>query len=219
MEMNEYSYEEIVAMFSDPISILNAGFPVIFAIVISLIILAFYGYRLWTYEIKIIVAVVLGVVGYTLSSTYIPLESMPAGINLPAIIGFACAILGAVIAKFLFKLSIFASGAFLGFSLGSVVFYPLLLGILTDVAFMYEPYMIYVVGGVIALLLGILFVTLFKHVYIIITSLGGMITAGFLVGTLIMPSNAGIFVGVILGIVMGIVAMTKQYKMAREMEE
>ena len=46
-----------------------------------------------------------------------------------------------------------------------------------------------------------------------------MITAGFLVGTLIMPSNAGIFVGVILGIVMGIVAMTKQYKMAREMEE
>ena len=193
MEMNEYSYEEIVAMFSDPISILNAGFPVIFAIVISLIILAFYGYRLWTYEIKIIVAVVLGVVGYTLSSTYIPLESMPAGINLPAIIGFACAILGAVIAKFLFKLSIFASGAFLGFSLGSVVFYPLLLGIL--------------------------FVTLFKHVYIIISSLGGMITAGFLVGTLIMPSNAGIFVGVILGIVMGIVAMTKQYKMAREMEE
>ena len=219
MEMNEYSYEEIVAMFSDPISILNAGFPVIFAIVISLIILAFYGYRLWTYEIKIIVAVVLGVVGYTLSSTYIPLESMPAGINLPAIIGFACAILGAVIAKFLFKLSIFASGAFLGFMLGSAVFYPLLLGILTDMPFMYEPYMIYVVGGVIALLLGILFVTLFKHVYIIISSLGGMITAGFLVGTLIMPSNAGIFVGVALGIVMGIVSMTKQYKMAREIDE
>ena len=110
MEMNEYSYEEIVAMFSDPISILQAGFPVIFGIVIGLIILAFYGYRLWSYEVKIIVAIVLGVVGYTLSSTYIPLESMPAGINLPAIIGFVCAILGAVIAKFLFKLSIFASG-------------------------------------------------------------------------------------------------------------
>ena len=219
MEMNEFNYEEIVAMFSDPISILQAGFPVIFALVISLIILAFYGYRLWTYEIKIIVAVVLGVVGYTLSLTYIPLESMPAGINLPAIIGFVCAILGAVIAKFLFKLSIFASGAVLGFMLGSAVFYPLLLGILTDIPFMYEPYMIYVVGGVIALLLGILFVTLFKHVYIIITSLGGMITAGYLVGVLIMPSTTGIFVGAILGIVMGIVAMTKQYKMAREMEE
>lgn len=219
MEMNEFNYEEIVAMFSDPISILQAGFPVIFALVISLIILAFYGYRLWNYEVKIIVAIVLGVVGYTLSSTYIPLESMPAGINLPAIIGFVCAILGAVIAKFLFKLSIFVSGAFLGFMLGSAVFYPLLLGILTDMPFMYEPYMIYVVGGVIALLLGILFVTLFKHVYIIISSLGGMITAGYLVGVLIMPSTTGIFVGVILGIVMGIVAMTKQYKMAREMEE
>lgn len=219
MEMNEFNYEEIVAMFSDPVSILQAGFPVILGIVISLIILAFYGYRLWSYEVKIIVAIVLAVVGYTLSSTYIPLESIPEGINLPVIIGFVCAILGAVIAKFLFKLSIFASGAFLGFSLGSVVFYPLLLGILTDMPFMYEPYMIYVVGGVIALLLGILFVTLFKHVYIIITSLGGMITAGYLVGVLIMPSTTGIFVGVILGIVMGIVSMTKQYKMAREMEE
>ena len=215
--MNEINFVEIGATLGDLYA--TAGFPAVLGIVIALIILAFYGYRLWSFEVKIIVAIALGVVGWSLATAYIPLESIPEGINLPVIIGIACAILGAVIAKFLFKLSIFASGAFLGFSLGSVVFYPLLLGILTDVAFMYEPYMIYVVGGVIALLLGILFVTLFKHVYIIISSLGGMITAGFLVGTLIMPSNAGIFVGVILGIVMGIVAMTKQYKMAREMEE
>ena len=217
MEMNEINFEEIGATLGDLYA--TAGFPAVLGIVIALIILAFYGYRLWSFEVKIIVAIALGVVGWSLATAYRPLESIPEGINLPVIIGIACAILGAVIAKFLFKLSIFASGAFLGFSLGSVVFYPLLLGILTDVAFMYEPYMIYVVGGVFALLLGIIFVTLFKHVYIIISSLGGMITAGFLVGTLIMPSNAGIFVGVALGIVMGIVAMTKQYKMAREMEE
>ena len=215
--MNEINFVEIGATLGDLYA--TAGFPAVLGIVIALIILAFYGYRLWSFEVKIIVAIALGVVGWSLATAYIPLESIPEGINLPVIIGIACAILGAVIAKFLFKLSIFASGAFLGFSLGSVVFYPLLLGILSDVAFMYEPYMIYVVGGVFALLLGILFVTLFKHVYIIITSLGGMITAGYLVGALISPTPIGTLVGVALGIVMGIVSTTKQYKMAREMEE
>ena len=182
--------------------------------VVGLIALAIYSYRLWHVEMKFISALGFGYLGYFLGVTLIKEPILMAGeidINLPAVIGCVAALIGAVLAKPLEKLVVFAAGGIGGFSLGAVVF-PLIASVAPEAEFFTQPYAFYIISGVLALLGAILALLLFKHVYIIFTSIGFMFLAGGTIAATISSSEVVSTVLPIVFAILGIFCAKAQYK-------
>lgn len=197
----------------------SLGFPVALSLVISLILIAFYSYRVFKLELAAAGAMLFGNIGYSMLAPLI-FRSLPTpeGVNLYAIVGVICAIVGAAVMASVHKLAIFAVGGGVGFLLGQTVYSVILekapelsegfLG--TEVGF-------YVVAGSTALAVAVLMLLLFKPIFIILTSVGGMYFATLTVVQLVYPGiytlgDTGELATLALGGILGICAAAKQFK-------
>ena len=217
--MNEFSgiYEGIMSgeILADPTMLLSmVTFPVALIAAALLVLTAIYGYRIFKTTISVTVCVACGVVGSTLAPFILASLPIPAieGVSLSAIVGVVLAGIGLLLGFKLYKLSLFISCA-----VGSYFVYTpvatLIAAMLPDVPLLNSPEGLMIVSAVLALLTGILMLLLFKPLYIIITSIGGVALAVGLIAVSVAPGYpvAGL-VGLGVGALLGIPAAKHQFK-------
>lgn len=192
-----------------------AEFPIAIIIVLLFTALAFYSYSLFKKSVELAGAISLGALGYYLSDFIIfgaATESAEGNIDVCALIGIGCAILGAIVAHSVYKLAIFASGSAIGYALGSVVLTEIGNSIESDA--LSNPAIVATFSTVSALVLGALFLVAFKPLYIFTTSLGGMVIASYvLISTVFVnDTDARSISAIIVGLVVGAIAVIYQYK-------
>ena len=186
-------------------------FPVIFVAAVALVLNALYAYKFFEIEFSIICASVLGLAGFYGIKLFIePSIALPEGINVAALVGFILAIVGALLSRFLLKVFLFLDGAAAGFLLSYLVFTSML-----------EPSLgvyVWIVHIICAVLLGIIFLLAFKFVYIMITSVLGMIVCACLVELLVLPSGGalGLIGAIVVGLIAGIFTAGYQYRLSRD---
>ena len=193
------------------------GFVITLASVLVLGLIALFSYKIFKLSLTIIGALAFGAIGSMfLAPLLINAIGEVGAVNLTAIVGFVCALIGGLLMHFLFKLALFVTGAAGGWFFVA----PFVLALLQsqfEAEFFATETGYYVVSAVCALLAAILFMFLFKFLYIVITSVGGMTVAGFMVGSAIMPANLIVWVAfAAIGLIAGIFAAVYQYKINAE---
>ncbi|MBR6736908.1 MAG: hypothetical protein IKL82_00895 [Clostridia bacterium] len=214
-------------------------FLAIIAVAILVLILAFNSYKMFKLLIGIAGAVGGAYAGYTFLVPLLPLEGVLPGVNLGAVIALACAGIGALVGYFLYMVGIFAIGGWVGWTIGLSILASIVSSGSTA-EFFQQEYAVYIFGGVGALILAILFVSLFKHVMIIIPSLVLCTSISSVLGLYVgfdfkqIPAILSelklgnpveidftttiIVIGVfaVIGLIVGIFAMSHQYKVEKE---
>ena len=192
-----------------------AGFPIMLVAVLLLGLLALYSYKIFKITLTLGGAIVFGMIGNSMLTPIILgfMEKAPEGINLGIAVGFVCALIGGVLMNFFFKLALFISGAGAGWMVGATVV-ELVRGLFPTVEFLKGDLGALVISAFSALTLGVLSLFLFKFIYIVFTSLGGMIAAIVMVVTSIKPDpGIGVLsVAVVIGMIAGIIAAAGQSK-------
>ena len=207
--------------FSNPELLLSLiTFPVAIIAAAVLILLAIYGYRLFKTTISVVVCIVCGIAGSFIAPFILEAASVPTvieGVSLSAVIGIVFAGIGLLLGFKLYKISLFISctaGAYLIYSpiitLLPVVFPDLPI---SQLPIINTPEGIMITSAVLAILTGILLLLLFKPLYIIITSVGGVAVATALIAISVAPTyEMTVWVGLILGAILGIPAAKHQFK-------
>lgn len=180
-------------------------------------LLAFEGYKLFKMLVYIGGAFAFGYLGITyltplIAETVVPM--LPANINFPGLVAVVCALIAVFLTRCAYTFMIMVIGGVGGYFLGSTVIYNLLVGYFNTLDFLQGDMVKHIVGGVIAALLALIFILLFKHIYMLATSFGGMIACALLLQNIVMPSadeNTQICF-IILGVAVGIFALVHQYK-------
>lgn len=193
-----------------------AGFPIVLVAVLLLGLLAMYSYKIF----RIILTVGGSIVCGTLGSTFVaPLVvkfvgQTVAGFDMVYSIGFICALLGGLLMNAFFKLALFISGAGAGWIMGGMFVYGMIVAMFPNIPYISEPLGMICVKGICALVVGILSLFLFKFVYIVFTSIGGMIGAIVLVIISIKPhpGTPALMIAVLIGLILGIIFAIKQYQ-------
>ena len=195
-------------------------FPISLVVVLILGLSALYSYRIFKIMLTVTGALGAGIGGYLGAAPLIlnSLESVPEAFDLKVVIGIVAALLGGLLINFLFKVALCLSGAAVGFLGGSTLILPLLINQFPDSEFFTGNAGLWVVGGICALILGILFIFLFKFFYIVTSSLGGMIGASVILGVQVAPNSGmiAIIISALIGVIAGIFAAVFQYKSAAE---
>lgn len=191
-------------------------FDIILPTCVALLVLAFYGLRLYKICMSITGAYGLGMVASIISA-----ELMDTGILQPfaenisayhtiLIISLSAAAVGFLLGTLLDKIVLFLGGAVGGYVATEIVAGMLFPGMLT-------PEVLMVVSAVVGVVLGILLCVLFKFVYIIITSLGGMALIGAILGLTFFPEDMNmVLIFTIGGAVVGIIPAIVQFKKDNE---
>ncbi len=192
-----------------------AEFPIALIAILLFTALAFYSYSLFKKSVELAGAISLGALGYYLSDFIIfgaETKAADSEINVCALIGLGCAIIGAIVAHSVYKLAIFASGSAIGYALGSVILTEI--GKYVESDALSNSAIVATFSTVAALVLGALFLVAFKPLYIFTTSLGGMIAASYvLISTVfITETQARDITTIIVGLVIGAIAVIYQYK-------
>lgn len=182
-----------------------------------LTLLAFEGYKLFKMVVYAGGAFAFAYLGLTylaphLADSVAPM--LPPIISFPGLVAIACALLAVFLTRFAYTFMIMAIGGVSGYFLGSTVIYNLLIGYFNTLDFLKVDTVKYIVGGVMAALLALVFILLFKHIYMLLTSFGGMIGAALLLRNVVVPvADDTIKISfVVLGIAVGIFAIVHQYK-------
>ena len=196
------------------------GFVLTLPIAVVCVIVAFWGYKIFKASLSIVGALVFGVLGATVVGPLVvgSMGDVLPGINISAAIGFVLAIVGAILIGVLYKVGIFVSGAAGGYLIGQMLL-PLFASLLPDVEFITSELGTIIIPAVMALIVGIFSVFIFKFLYILATSVGGMTIVGFLVGTSVFnePDGTVLIASLVVGAIVGIFAMVRQYKNADDL--
>ena len=177
-------------------------FPIVLILAVVAGVLAFYGYTLFKKFLPLFGAVAFGIIGASIVAPLIPV-TLPI-VNLNAIVGIVLAVIGALLMIYAYKLAIFVIGAGIGFVVGYVVLAPMLS--LSGVVAL-------IVSGVLALIVAILSLRLFKPIFILVTSVVSLIAVGALGAFVVFAEPSIIFVAVlaVVGLIVGIFAAKKQF--------
>ena len=189
-------------------------FPNALSVIILFGILAFFGYRLFRYFLVIGGAVCSGLVGYTVIS---PLMmglldlSTPSQFLLSALLAIMLALAGGLLVNRFMRPSVYLFTACVGFYLFHQL--SLLLGQrVAPLAFLSEAAPAAIFATIMGLAFGSLVLPCFKILYVVITSIGGLTLAGYLIADLFFDSSALPYVFAVLGLIGGVFAMRYQLR-------
>jgi len=217
--LSSFVNEETMAQLEELYAQMLASFPILLSVALALILVALYSYRIFRLELSVGGAIGCGTAGYLFLAPFIleKIPNLPEGIDFAAIIAIVCAILGWVLIYALHKISLFLCGAGVGFYIGMILA-AYLAAALPDAAIFQNNIVFWVICGICALALGIIFVFLFKPLYIILTSFGGMIGAAMLMAIAIFgqPDSIVLYVTLGVGAVLGIIGTVVQFKKAND---
>ena len=180
-------------------------------------LIAFEGYKLFKMSVYGGGAFVFGLLGLWYLAPKIPetvRALIPDIIDFDALVALVCALVAVFLARFAFKFMIMILGGVAGYFLGSMYIYSILTNYFSTLDFLKMGVVKHVVGGVFAALLSILFLLLFKHIFMVLTSFGCMIDAFVFIRMMILP-NADMTLKIsfiVLGVAVGVAAVVRQYK-------
>ena len=200
----------------------NSSFYISLGLIAAFVVFALFGYKLFKIELAIIGAGAFGLLGFWYLAPLIVNalgEKVPENVNIYVITGLACAVIGAVLVILIHKLAIFVGGAAVGAAAGWGI--CIAVGMYyTDSEFINSMAGHIVFAAVGGILLGVLFLFLFKPIYIIVTSVGGMTVVGYLVASTVMSIQSPVVVGISMAVggVLGIFAAVYQFKSNRDSE-
>ncbi len=191
------------------------GFPIVLIAVLVLGLLALYSYRIFRITLTLGGAIAFGLVGSIVIAPLLKgmIGELPLGFQMEYVLGFIFALIGGVTMKFFFKVALFVSGAGVGWMFGTSVC-AIVQSFLPDVEFFSQQIGVWVIDGICAIIVGVLSLFLFKFIYIVSTSLGGMVGAAVLIVSTVKPQAGGYAtaVAVLIGIIAGIISAVNQYK-------
>lgn len=202
--------ESIISIYT------NFTIPITLVLVALLGLVAFFGYRILKYAIRLIAAVSFAVLGnYFVLDLVRDLISpmLPESFSVAAVAGLVFALLGLVLSIFCYKFVMFLAGGGLAFMLSDTI-----IGLIgTFVAlpsFLTEGLGKIIISILLALIVGLIFMYFFKLIYIVATSVGSLALAFALVVIAIIPTADSSLVGVAvaIGAIIGLVAMFLQFK-------
>lgn len=202
------------------ISIFESFKTPIFILLIALcVLMSLEGYKIFKGALYVIVPSALGFVAYKYVAEFVlskiggMLPAAPFGLDYKALIAFIFALIGVFFVRFAYKFTIMMLGGALGFALGYFFVANLIAGMFPTLTFLTLTPAKAVIALVCAGIVGIFFILLFKHLYILISSFGFMALAGFLAVMLILPDAPALykFLGAALGLLVGIYNTIHQY--------
>ena len=202
---------EVIAVYN------NYKTVIILASICLLALFAFEGYKLFRMAIYAGSAFGFAYVGYMYLAPALHAsvaEYIPNIINFNAIVALLCAVIAIFLTRFAYNFMIMLIGGASGYLLGSMVVYTILVHYFNTLDFLRADYVKHIVGGIFAAIFGILFILLFKHVFMVMTSFGCLIDAALLLQTLLVPNadwNIKICF-VIVAVAIAIFALVRQYK-------
>ena len=191
-------------------------FAVVLAAVVVCGIVALYSYKLFRIELVLEGILIFGILGGVVLGPMLEnvITFVPDSISISAVVGIALAIVGGLIMHFFFKFALFVTGAAIGW-LGMTGFgLSMLAQQFPDVELFTNNVGKIVIPILTAIILGVLFIFLFKFLYIIATSFGGMCAAALLLGLSISPAGdrMTLIASLVVGVIAGIFATVYQYK-------
>lgn len=202
--------EDIILMYT------NFTIPITLVLIAFLGLMAFFGYRIFKYAVRLIAAVSFAVLGNFFVLDFIRdfiSPMLPESFSVAAISGILFALLGLLLSIRCYNFVMFLIGGGLSYMFASSILG--LIGTYVEVpAILTEGIGFIVVSVLIALVVGLLFMCCFKLIYIILTSIGSVALIFALILLAVMPSADMTITGVALGIgaAVGLIAMFLQLK-------
>ena len=191
-------------------------FIAVLAVAVVAGIIALYSYKLFRIELVLEGILGFGILGGFVLGPWLDtnLTFIPESISVSAIVGILFAIIGGLIMHFFFKFALFVTGAAAGWFAMYGFGLPILANQFPDVQFFSDNAGKILIPILTAIIVGVLFIFLFKFLYIILTSFGGMGIAAILLGFAIAPEGGMItfIASAAVGVIAGIFATVYQYK-------
>ena len=190
---------------------------VLLAAACILVLLAFEGYKLFKMSVYGGGAFVFGLLGLWYLAPKLPdavRTIVPDILAFDALVALACALVAVFLARFAFKFMIMILGGVAGYFLCSMYIYNIMLNYFNTLDFLKMDAVKHIVGGVFAALLALIFLLMFKHIFMVGTSFGGMIGASIFVRMMLIPTaEDSIKISfIVLGVAVAIFAVIRQYK-------
>ncbi len=182
-----------------------------------LLLLAVQGYKLFKMFMYVGSAFLFAYIGLNFLAPKIPeniLSFVPEGVRSDMLVAILCALIAVFVTRCAYNFMIMLLGGVAGYFLGAKVLYGMLIEHFHTLEFLKFDFIPHVVGGIIAVVLALLFILLFKHLFIIISSFGCSIVAALILQSLVMP-GAGTSIKIafaVLGVAFGIYCVVHQYK-------
>jgi hypothetical protein len=202
--------ENIILMYTD------FTIPITLVLVALLGLIAFFGYRIFKYAVRLIAAVAFAVLGNFFVLDFVRdfiSPMLPESFSVAAISGILFALIGLILSICCYNFVMFLIGGGLSYMFASSILAGI--GTLIEVpAILLEGIGFTVVSILIALVVGLLFMCCFKLIYIILTSIGSIAIAFALILLAVVPSADTTITGIALGIgaAVGLIAMFLQLK-------
>lgn len=139
---------------------------------------------------------------------------IPEGVQADAVVAILCALIAVFLTRCAYNFMIMLLGGVAGYFLGAKVVYGMLIQHFHTLEFLQHEVVKHVVGGALAVVLAILFILLFKHLFMVIASFGGSVAAALVLQSLVMPAgDMTIKIAfAVLGFALGIFCIVHQYK-------
>lgn len=193
--------------------------PVLIVLIALCVLFSLEGYKIFKGALYVIVSGALGfvaykyVAGFVLSKIGGMLPAAPLGISYEAVIAFLFALCGVFLVKFAYKFTIMLLGGAFGFVIGYLLVSRFIIKMFPTLKFLNSTPAKAIIGLVFAGIVGIFFILLFKHMFILGSSLGCMAAAGMLTVMLLIPGASMLYkiAGAALGLVIGIYSTVHQY--------
>lgn len=194
----------------------NFTIPITLVLVALFGLIAFFGYRIFKYAVYLVSAVSFAVFGNVFVLDFVkgfiaPL--IPESISVAAIAGLIFALLGLLLSIFCYKFVMFLVGGGLTFLL-SDFFIAILSMFVSLPSFLTEGIGKTIISVILSLVVGLLFMSFFKFIYILLTSVGSLSLAFALLIIAIIPNADASLAGTacFIGAIIGVVAMFLQFK-------
>ena len=196
----------------------NMSFPVATVAIGLLVLLSVQGYKIFKSLIYVISAVGLAFAGHLYLAPRVlgfiePIIPDSIPIDVSVTIALLCAIIGVLLAHFAHQFIVFCLGGIVGYLIGYYWAAGVIAGYFKSLPFLNNNIAAIIIGAVCALIVAIFFIIAFKHLYIILSSIGFMALSAYILVRVLLPGagNGWLFAFIAIGAVIGVVLMVHQF--------
>ena len=192
--------------------------PALIAAICVLVLLAFEGHKLFKMALHVAIPAGAAIGGYLFLAPavagYASALPIPDYIEFSALVAIVCALIGLFLSKCAYNFVIMLLGGACGYCFGHFYAWHVIKNFFSSLSFLEAPIARYIIGGVCASVCVLLFVLLFKHVFIIGSSFGCLALAGLLLQKVAVPTADDMMKGcfVLVGLAVAVFAVVHQYK-------
>ena len=183
----------------------------------ALALIAFEGYKLFKMALYVVSGSAFAFLAYYylggIATQYLG-GVIPAMIDVKILVAVVGGLIALFLTRFSYNFMLMILGGVCGYFFGYIYVWRVIRDFFNTLQFLKDDMARYIIGGVFAAIAALLFILIFKHVFMVGTSFGCLIGAGIILRRLMIPTaDDTIKISVIiLAIALGIFAVVHQYK-------